>query len=251
MTSKHFIGIHGYMLVYSVSSKQSFEMIRTVRDKLLNHLVSPFLGRAHTHVVGTNGRLLRRVLSGFPLSLSATRAIFVLSSVRLPPRTARNFPRSYSVPGPRRVLAITRTSPRPLSNSLLRSRRPRIPMSLILATSALSCEGTNRGQARRDETMIGRNGTTRTLSIFAGISGRNYWFCNDTAGVGSQSMSAWSAGWTWKRECLAWRILDHFGRRSWGPNRHNSDSSGPQESGSSQCVTRGPPLLSLSLFEIF
>lgn len=39
MTSKHFIGIHGYMLVYSVSSKQSFEMIRTVRDKLLNHLV--------------------------------------------------------------------------------------------------------------------------------------------------------------------------------------------------------------------
>lgn len=42
MTSKHFIGIHGYMLVYSVSSKQSFEMIRTVRDKLLNHLVSPF-----------------------------------------------------------------------------------------------------------------------------------------------------------------------------------------------------------------
>lgn len=40
MTSKHFIGIHGYMLVYSVASKQSFEMVRTVRDKLLNHLVS-------------------------------------------------------------------------------------------------------------------------------------------------------------------------------------------------------------------
>lgn len=190
MTSKHFIGIHGYMLVYSVSSKQSFEMIRTVRDKLLNHLVSPLffvsLGGAHTHVVGANGRLLRRVLSGFPLSLSATRAIFALSSVRLPPRTARNFPRSCSVPGPRRVLAITRTSPRPLSNSLRRSRRPRTPMSPILATSAPSCEGTNRGQARRDETMIGRNGTTRALSIFAGISGRNYWFCNDTAGVGSQ-----------------------------------------------------------------
>jgi hypothetical protein len=40
MQSKHFIGIHGYMLVYSVGSKQSFEMIRVIRDKILNHLVS-------------------------------------------------------------------------------------------------------------------------------------------------------------------------------------------------------------------
>lgn len=145
MTSKHFIGIHGYMLVYSVSSKQSFEMIRTVRDKLLNHLVS--LSLVHAHFFNTNGRL-PRVLSGFPLSLLATRAIFALSSVRLPPRMARNFPRSCSVPGLRRVLAITRTLPRPLSNSLRRSRRPRILMSLTLAVSAPSCEGTNRGQAR-------------------------------------------------------------------------------------------------------
>lgn len=40
MQSKHFIGIHGYLLVYSVGSKQSFEMIRVIRDKILNHLVS-------------------------------------------------------------------------------------------------------------------------------------------------------------------------------------------------------------------
>ncbi|MCJ1298157.1 GTP-binding protein [Hypocenomyce scalaris] len=38
LNSKHFIGIHGYMLVYSVASKQSFEMIRIIRDKILNHL---------------------------------------------------------------------------------------------------------------------------------------------------------------------------------------------------------------------
>ncbi|KAK0512671.1 hypothetical protein JMJ35_004688 [Cladonia borealis] len=38
LNSKHFIGIHGYMLVYSVASKQSFDMIRTLRDKILNHL---------------------------------------------------------------------------------------------------------------------------------------------------------------------------------------------------------------------
>lgn len=40
LNSKHFIGIHGYMIVYSVASKQSFEMARVIRDKILNHLVS-------------------------------------------------------------------------------------------------------------------------------------------------------------------------------------------------------------------
>ncbi|KAL2266527.1 hypothetical protein VTJ83DRAFT_5879 [Remersonia thermophila] len=38
LNSKHFIGIHGYMLVYSVSSRQSFEMVQVIRDKILNHL---------------------------------------------------------------------------------------------------------------------------------------------------------------------------------------------------------------------
>ncbi|OAQ63567.1 peptidase cysteine/serine, trypsin-like protein [Pochonia chlamydosporia 170] len=39
LNSKHFIGIHGYMLVYSVSSLPSFEMIQVIREKILNHLV--------------------------------------------------------------------------------------------------------------------------------------------------------------------------------------------------------------------
>jgi len=38
LNSKHFIGIHGYMLVYSVASTQSFEMVQVIRDKILNHL---------------------------------------------------------------------------------------------------------------------------------------------------------------------------------------------------------------------
>ncbi|KAI0885227.1 rheb small monomeric GTPase RhbA [Annulohypoxylon moriforme] len=38
LNSKHFIGIHGYMLVYSVSSLPSFEMVRVIREKILNHL---------------------------------------------------------------------------------------------------------------------------------------------------------------------------------------------------------------------
>ena len=40
MANRHFIGIHGYMLVYSIGSKQSFEMMSIIRDKILNHLVS-------------------------------------------------------------------------------------------------------------------------------------------------------------------------------------------------------------------
>ena len=39
LNSKHFIGIHGYMLVYSVGSMATFDMIQVIRDKILNHLV--------------------------------------------------------------------------------------------------------------------------------------------------------------------------------------------------------------------
>ena len=36
MNQKHFIGIHGYMLIYSIASQSSFEMISIIRDKILN-----------------------------------------------------------------------------------------------------------------------------------------------------------------------------------------------------------------------
>lgn len=36
MNQKHLIGIHGYMLVYSIASHSSFEMISIIRDKILN-----------------------------------------------------------------------------------------------------------------------------------------------------------------------------------------------------------------------
>ncbi|KAM0719366.1 hypothetical protein Q7P37_005271 [Cladosporium fusiforme] len=47
LNSKHFIGIHGYMIVYSVGSKQSFEMVRIIRDKILNHLIAPLVSPIH------------------------------------------------------------------------------------------------------------------------------------------------------------------------------------------------------------
>jgi Ras family protein len=37
INQKHLIGIHGYLLVYSVASRSSFEMIRIVLDKILNN----------------------------------------------------------------------------------------------------------------------------------------------------------------------------------------------------------------------
>lgn len=37
LNSKHAIGIHGYILVYSIASRTSFEMIQTVYDKILNY----------------------------------------------------------------------------------------------------------------------------------------------------------------------------------------------------------------------
>ena len=30
------MGVHGYLLVYSINSRQSFEMIQTVHDKILD-----------------------------------------------------------------------------------------------------------------------------------------------------------------------------------------------------------------------
>lgn len=36
MPSKYAVGIHGYLLVYSINSRQSFEMIQTVHDKILD-----------------------------------------------------------------------------------------------------------------------------------------------------------------------------------------------------------------------
>ncbi|KAK6455680.1 GTP-binding protein of the ras family [Scheffersomyces xylosifermentans] len=38
MNEKHLIGIHGYLLVYSVTSRQSFELISVIRDKILNSI---------------------------------------------------------------------------------------------------------------------------------------------------------------------------------------------------------------------
>lgn len=36
LNSKHAVGVHGYILVYSITSKQSLDTCRVIRDKILN-----------------------------------------------------------------------------------------------------------------------------------------------------------------------------------------------------------------------
>lgn len=37
LNSKHAVGIHGYVLVYSVANRNSFDMIQIVHDKILDY----------------------------------------------------------------------------------------------------------------------------------------------------------------------------------------------------------------------
>lgn len=46
LSSKHALGLHGWILVYSVTSRASFDMCPIIRDKILN-----FLGRDHVPMV--------------------------------------------------------------------------------------------------------------------------------------------------------------------------------------------------------
>ncbi|KAF2858165.1 rheb small monomeric GTPase RhbA [Piedraia hortae CBS 480.64] len=73
LNSKHFIGIHGYMIVYSVASQHSFDMVRILRDKILNHLGADTvpimmvgnksdLSEVHRQISPTKGRELAKEL---------------------------------------------------------------------------------------------------------------------------------------------------------------------------------------------
>lgn len=158
MNSKHFIGIHGYVLVYSVASKSSFEMVQVIREKLLNHLVrftvspplsSPLLSLLLLFSISSSVRLgtdispsilLHRASSGSPSSSWATSAICAPSSARSQQRTASSCLTSTTAAGQRPALDITRTSTRRSSSSSHRSKRRRILTSLPPAASAMSCE---------------------------------------------------------------------------------------------------------------
>jgi Ras family protein len=43
LNQKHSIGIHGYVLVYAITSRPSFEMCNIIRDKILNYTGTDFV----------------------------------------------------------------------------------------------------------------------------------------------------------------------------------------------------------------
>lgn len=54
------------MIVYSVASKQSFEMARVIRDKILNHLVGTAVAPTIPHTLTSLST--HRLSTGSPLS---------------------------------------------------------------------------------------------------------------------------------------------------------------------------------------
>ncbi|KZW00404.1 hypothetical protein EXIGLDRAFT_157703 [Exidia glandulosa HHB12029] len=60
LNAKHAIGIHGYVLVYSVASRASFDMVRIVYDKIIDFCG---LQSVPTVLVGQKSDLTRREVS--------------------------------------------------------------------------------------------------------------------------------------------------------------------------------------------
>jgi hypothetical protein len=99
------------MLVYSINSTQSFEMVQVIRDKILNHLVSISVT---TCILNVNPDYFR-ARNGFLLSSLETRVTYVLISVKLLLRRAKPWLRSSIVPTRKQAQGITRMSPKLLS----------------------------------------------------------------------------------------------------------------------------------------
>ncbi|KAH7105397.1 small GTPase superfamily [Auriculariales sp. MPI-PUGE-AT-0066] len=68
--SKHAIGIHGYVLVYSVASRQSFEMVKIIYDKIIDFCG---LRAIPCVIVGSKSDLQRREVPTTEAQALATR----------------------------------------------------------------------------------------------------------------------------------------------------------------------------------
>jgi GTPase SAR1 family protein len=61
LNSKHAIGIHGFVLVYSVASRKSFDMVQVVYDKIINFCG---LNQIPCVIVGSKTDLSTRYVAG-------------------------------------------------------------------------------------------------------------------------------------------------------------------------------------------
>ena len=110
LNSKHFIGIHGYVLVYSVQTATSFEMVQVIRDKILNHLVGHLKLKRHSGILTKV-----RAPSGYQLSLLVTRVIYDQINDKSLWSRVRSWRRSSSVLTLRLQHGSTRTLVRSLN----------------------------------------------------------------------------------------------------------------------------------------
>ncbi|GAA5984712.1 hypothetical protein JCM11641_002160 [Rhodosporidiobolus odoratus] len=91
LSSRHAVGLHGWILCYSVTSRSSFEICSIIRDKVLN-----YTGRDNVPMVLVGNKsdlaVARQVTKEEGAALAASwNAVFVESSAR----TAENVPRIF------------------------------------------------------------------------------------------------------------------------------------------------------------
>lgn len=134
LNSKHFIGIHGYIIVYSVASRQSFDMVRVIRDKILNHLASIPSRPCESLLTRYREPTMCRWL------LSVIKVTSSLSRGRFHWRRDGRRERILVVPSRRPVLVLTTMLRRPSIWWLGKLRNHRTHRNLQGGTSVPSCD---------------------------------------------------------------------------------------------------------------
>ncbi|BGP40262.1 GTP-binding protein [Rhodotorula kratochvilovae] len=92
LSSRHAVGLHGWILVYSVSSRSSFEMCSIIREKILN-----YTGRDSVPMVLVGNKsdlaVQRQVTreEGAALAASWGKTVFIESSARTNENVSRVF----------------------------------------------------------------------------------------------------------------------------------------------------------------
>lgn len=90
LNSKHAIGIHGFVLVYSVASRKSFDMVQVVYEKIINFCG---LNEIPCVIVGSKSDLANRCVRG-----SAQLSCMTASSSAFPAVNSTPHPRPRQVP---------------------------------------------------------------------------------------------------------------------------------------------------------
>jgi Ras homolog enriched in brain len=126
LNSKHAIGIHGFVLVYSVTSKNSFDMIQIVYDKIVN-----FCGIKGIPCVIVGSKIDLPQRYGFLLNSGAVPFTSMSLIDRCNLQRVRTLPRQIVQPGLRPARRITL-----MSVSCLSIRTPNVTWPQLIYVAA-------------------------------------------------------------------------------------------------------------------